>query len=913
MEALSISGLSKRTPSMPTSLNSSTPRNTTPIANGLPLSAPTASNSIMNKIAVPGKSLYQYCLSLRDRLMDVPGFELWLTAAAVAANDPEDSTASIAMATGMADDPVSQLWRCFRLGAPLCVLFNAMKPKKELVVNADVTFSNPNAGKASVYHFLLGCRNELGMGDDELFTISQLYQDDTSGFVHITKTVSLVLDKLEEKDMLVKRDKSRQSTIETDGPKDNRDKVVLELLETERKYVQDLELLQHYMRELQAQEIVSADTIHMLFANLNTLVDFQRRFLIGVEGNAAKPPDQQRFGALFLTMEEGFSVYEPFCSNYTYANELAIEETPKLMKLSHLVEPSYELPSLLIKPIQRICKYPLLLKELVRYTDNADPNFEELEAGMESVKRVTDRVNETRRKQENEVVVMELERRVEDWKGHSVASFGSLLLEDMFHVTKGEVEREYHVYLFERILLCCKEVSATKKQAKNLSINKKTKKRGSLQLKGRIFINNMVDIVPHASPGLYTLQVYWRGDVDQEYFSLRCRNEENLKQWTASLTRLIEDTRAMRARMEEARLPNVPNSTNPRQISNTQFVSLQNLDLGYRPNSESDDEDDSYRGTRPSYEAGHEELSSFPMSREASTSSVRSRSTTADSVAGSINYPARGPSGRYPVGGPRVSTSTDSASYGHSFFSPSPITESPNSSARGSTGNGGYPFPRTSMGSSINGDQNRFTAPAMGRTTSRDSNNHPPSRQPSMSRPAVLARNRSASSPNVPSVTAAKPGVNGVPPMPHPPTSAAMYRAQSNNVTSPSMLHAPHSRTSMSSQGTSSIPPTPSLAGIPNNQIKVKVNYLDDIFVVVVAPNISYEKLMERVEKKVRLCGDRSAADLSQGIRMKYMDEDGDLITINSDEDVGMAIEAIGPRDEGGILGGGSVLSLYVA
>jgi cell division control protein 24 len=32
--------------------------------------------------------------------------------------------------------------------------------------------------------------------------------------------------------------------ITDDGPKDTRDKVVLELLETERKYVQDLETLQ---------------------------------------------------------------------------------------------------------------------------------------------------------------------------------------------------------------------------------------------------------------------------------------------------------------------------------------------------------------------------------------------------------------------------------------------------------------------------------------------------------------------------------------------------------------------------------------------------------------------------------------------------------------------------------------------
>ena len=30
--------------------------------------------------------------------------------------------------------------------------------------------------------------------------------------------------------------------------------------------------------------------------------------------------------------------------------------------------------------------------------------------------------------------------------------------------------------------------------------------------------------------GSHALQVWWRGDVDQESFSLRCKNEEQLKQ-----------------------------------------------------------------------------------------------------------------------------------------------------------------------------------------------------------------------------------------------------------------------------------------------------------------------------------------------------------------------------------------------
>jgi cell division control protein 24 len=77
-------------------------------------------------------------------------------------------------------------------------------------------------------------------------------------------------------------------------------------------------------------DILTQDQIHSLFINLNKLADFQRRFLIGVEQNASMGAEQQRFGGLFLTMEENFAVYEPYCANLTTAQELAIAENAAL-------------------------------------------------------------------------------------------------------------------------------------------------------------------------------------------------------------------------------------------------------------------------------------------------------------------------------------------------------------------------------------------------------------------------------------------------------------------------------------------------------------------------------------------------------------------------------------------------------
>lgn len=151
------------------------------------------------------------------------------------------------------------------------------------------------------------------------------------------------------------------------------------------------------------------------------------------------------------------------------------------------------------------------LQQLVKHSHPKGTFFEELKEGLASITRVTDAVNETTRHRENELAVNELKERVEDWKGHELNSFGALVLEDTFTVVKNDSEREYHVYLFERIILCCKEVGVKldKKASKqSMSLKKNAshihanglKKKNTQQLKGRIFIANVMSANPRPVP-----------------------------------------------------------------------------------------------------------------------------------------------------------------------------------------------------------------------------------------------------------------------------------------------------------------------------------------------------------------------------------------------------------------------------
>jgi cell division control protein 24 len=77
-----------------------------------------------------------------------------------------------------------------------------------------------------------------------------------------------------------------------------------------------------------------------------------------------------------------------------------------------------------------------------------------------------------------------------------------------------------------------------------------------------------------------------------------------------------------------------------------------------------------------------------------------------------------------------------------------------------------------------------------------------------------------------------------------------------------------------------------------NPPVKVKVHFHEDIFVIQVARSTQYEDLVERVGRKIRLCGPRRD---DGPLRVRYKDEDGDMVSLGSTEDVQMAFEQFRP------------------
>lgn len=492
-------------------------------------------------------------------------------------------TAGVLPAT-LSADPVTQIWKLFQQGAPLCLLFNTVYPQKECHLPV-IPSEDLRICKKSVYDFLIAVKTYLKFDDESMFTILNVFLDSTHDLIKIVKVINKVLTGVEVDD----------AGIAEVLISDDRSKVLKELIETERKYVQDLELLLQYKDELSNAELISNEQIHILFPNLNEIVDFQRRFLIGLECNNKVPNKYQRIGSIFIHAANGsFKAYEPWTIGQLAAIDLINKESQNLKKSSTLIDPGFELQSYIIKPIQRLCKYPLLLKELIKLSNNEIDNgntgsFNELQMAQRSMKEVANQVNEAQRRAENVGYLHNLVDRVSNWRGFNLKDQGELLHHGVVSVKDQDVEKEYVAYLFEKIIFFFVEINPqvnanlSKKEKKNLLQNRKKsgsnagengypggggiegiggsyglgggsgssssstvnlldsmnggRDKSPLELKGRVYILEIYNISTLNTQG-YTLVISWSGKKESGSFSLRYRTEEVRNQWESCLRNL---------------------------------------------------------------------------------------------------------------------------------------------------------------------------------------------------------------------------------------------------------------------------------------------------------------------------------------------------------------------------------------
>ncbi|XP_067366438.1 triple functional domain protein isoform X5 [Channa argus] len=224
--------------------------------------------------------------------------------------------------------------------------------------------------------------------------------------------------------------------------------VLLELVETERDYVRDLgSVVEGYMSRMKEEgvpdDMRGKDKI--VFGNIHQIYDWHKDFFLGELEKCLEDPD--RLATLFVKQERRLHMYIVYCQNKPKSEHIVSEYIDTYFEdLKQRLGHRLQITDLLIKPVQRIMKYQLLLKDLLKVSKKAGVDTTELEKAVEVMCVVPKRCND-----------MMNVGRLQGFDGKIVAQ-GRLLLQDTFMVSDqdgGLLSRmkERRVFLFEQIVI----------------------------------------------------------------------------------------------------------------------------------------------------------------------------------------------------------------------------------------------------------------------------------------------------------------------------------------------------------------------------------------------------------------------------------------------------------------------------
>ncbi|XP_063339081.1 dynamin-binding protein isoform X4 [Pelmatolapia mariae] len=236
------------------------------------------------------------------------------------------------------------------------------------------------------------------------------------------ETLALEQQQLQEMTLLPSEPKTLESApvsttpTATTGSEDpetrmleKRSKVIEELLQTERDYIKDLQMcVEEIIEPLQQKQVKNVD-YEGLFGNISSVIDLSQRLL-----NSLHETDS--IGKVFLDFKvELEEVYKLYCQNHDDAISL-LETYEKDESVQHHVleclkrlraiyhewgKTNYiNLGSFLIKPVQRVMRYPLLLTELLGATPESHHDRAQLTKAVQAVKDINVNINEYKRRKD---------------------------------------------------------------------------------------------------------------------------------------------------------------------------------------------------------------------------------------------------------------------------------------------------------------------------------------------------------------------------------------------------------------------------------------------------------------------------------------------------------------------------------
>jgi len=238
-----------------------------------------------------------------------------------------------------------------------------------------------------------------------------------------------------------------------------RTQVARELVSTESAYCNAIHSIStEFLYPIQAEGLLKREHIDAIFANIDQIGDLHMSVLADLEKCIADWTDESKIGETFMRLVPYLKLYKQYCANYhgsLHRVEDRRENSSKFAAfLSAKAEQGFDLPSLLIRPIQRIPRYRLLFAELLKHTPPEHADYQPTSAALLQIEDIAIYVNEAIREKENQDKLLRIQQSLVGSKIPEIVNLRRKFIREgvLVKMCRREPKRRYF-FLFNDMLL----------------------------------------------------------------------------------------------------------------------------------------------------------------------------------------------------------------------------------------------------------------------------------------------------------------------------------------------------------------------------------------------------------------------------------------------------------------------------
>jgi len=259
----------------------------------------------------------------------------------------------------------------------------------------------------------------------------------------------------------------RQLEVQLMQPVEKRDYILKELVETERNYVEVLNMLRkNFIKPIAS---VKEAEKKIIFMNIKELGENHAGLYKDIFDCVTKK-SRKRVGEVFIEHKDRFLRYGEYCANLPKAqqmldhmcakNEVFREEITQCEKSAK--DGKFRLGDLLAVPMQRILKYHLLLRELLQNTHQTHEDYHTVHQAYETMLDVSNYVNEVKRDSEQRQIIKEIHDSISGWNmppGTELYHYGRLRKDSELKIQSHDTanKKVRYVFIFDKMVLICKQ------------------------------------------------------------------------------------------------------------------------------------------------------------------------------------------------------------------------------------------------------------------------------------------------------------------------------------------------------------------------------------------------------------------------------------------------------------------------